>query len=1270
MQLESIANDTSVDDVTPVIGDETTPESISPVESPPELPTESLPERLRSTLYRAIDVGRVEGTRKICKQIPEKTGLSLADDMFKHPETGVNVLHYAINKNCKMQVVKMLLESCKPDLILQTQDEEVAAITTKKTILHKLAFKGELNLIKVTLDKLPGGEIENDFLEQTVLTEMEGQRPRPMNCMHIAALMGHSEVLDYLVLIGMDVNIVNNKGDTPLMWAVKNKHAGAVRKLIKLCADVNQENDKGSTPLYWACRYGHVEIVKILIQEGKADIHHRRKLGLVSPIVLAAALGHSKIVSVLIEHGAEINLSIQGGYTPLHYAASQGNADTVKLLILLGANIHAETDFGETPLLLAAAGDEAETVEVLASEGASLDCMNKAGRTVWHFAIDAESSQLLETLVHIYRSLRRVSGGKIIFPVGKTALHIATLKEDIDKLQKLLDLGADPSAVDSNGNTFLHIAAKEDCTAVISVFLGQANVNAQNSVGNTALHLAAHYGKIEAVNQLLKRVQVDLKNDTDETALHVACKSYMSEPDVVKLIVDTIIKAHNWSLIDAADIDGNSALHIAAQHGRDDLLDYLKPLNPRLINKNGDSPLHIAAKAGRRELLEEMFEVFNIGININQENNKHETVLHIAMNNLDIELVEIVLSAGSDLEVQDNRGNTALHILAKKATPDSEMNGKCMPLFDAVMDNAVSWYCRKNKLQVPESGTDIYISYQRRSVTYLTSEIPNKQGLSVLLLCTKLGCKTMLETILQSPGVYFFYEDSQYVFDVTSLIPETTLTNAGDDLKNRSVVGIYKKMYVSIQDENGSGLRISCLDLIVQAKDIQTANTMLDIVPIKQLVIDYWAVYQGLYGFLMFIHIFYMSFLSGYGIPLISYVYLSDNSNSNTNDTSTAEDITTFPSGFFLLWPIILLIFELYYVIINAYIWSMKRQMVDPLKAKNRSCVRSLHSAYLTITEHFSHITCVIFCLLIFIWFGLYSANSVSQVPVIATTFVIGWLFTIVFTKGFQSVHAYSIMIKNIILTDISRFFFIYLFVLFAFSFAFQALFWLSPTYSERYPTAWHFFLLVFNVMIGVEEMFGEGFDEEFEQLGISSIGVYARVLYVLYTSISTIILFNLLIAMMTDTYADVRKKEDTSWRISSLQLAMHIEKSMPFIPHFFKAIGIKRNPLAFDSNTSRWLFYISQSEVQLNSTNKNDEVINTLGRLKMDLSTLHSGMSLMNDKLELLAQQSVLPMLDTSIRPRPAARFKELTPRTSTPKNQDRRVTFSELPTVDIELS
>jgi len=92
------------------------------------------------------------------------------------------------------------------------------------------------------------------------------------------------------------------------VWScsARGNHVDTVRLLIGRGADLRLENDKGSTPLYWAVRYGFAQLVRVLLDEGRVDVAQRRKLGLVTPVVLASALGHANIVSDLLDRGADV----------------------------------------------------------------------------------------------------------------------------------------------------------------------------------------------------------------------------------------------------------------------------------------------------------------------------------------------------------------------------------------------------------------------------------------------------------------------------------------------------------------------------------------------------------------------------------------------------------------------------------------------------------------------------------------------------------------------------------------------------------------------------------------------------------------------------------------------------------------------------------------------------------------------------------------------------------------------------------------------------
>jgi len=74
-------------------------------------------------------------------------------------------------------------------------------------------------------------------------------------------------------------------------------------------------------------------------------------------------------------------------------------------------------------------------------------------------------------------------------------------------------------------------------------------------------------------------------------------------------MIDVIVKANTWSLVDAVDMSGNTALHVAARRGRTDVIAELAVLNPATKNNDGDTPFHVAAGAGHPYCFETMLQV-------------------------------------------------------------------------------------------------------------------------------------------------------------------------------------------------------------------------------------------------------------------------------------------------------------------------------------------------------------------------------------------------------------------------------------------------------------------------------------------------------------------------------------------------------------------------------------------------------------------------------------------------------------------------------------
>ena len=101
------------------------------------------------------------------------------------------------------------------------------------------------------------------------------------------------------------VNATNVNGNTPLMVAVgHNKLSTDIAEfLIKNGADVNAKNNYNSTPLTIACESGNVKMVKLLVKYG-ADVNNPMTEHGSWPLLAADS---DEIEEFLIEHGAKMN---------------------------------------------------------------------------------------------------------------------------------------------------------------------------------------------------------------------------------------------------------------------------------------------------------------------------------------------------------------------------------------------------------------------------------------------------------------------------------------------------------------------------------------------------------------------------------------------------------------------------------------------------------------------------------------------------------------------------------------------------------------------------------------------------------------------------------------------------------------------------------------------------------------------------------------------------------------------------------------------------
>jgi ankyrin repeat protein len=156
------------------------------------------------------------------------------------------------------------------------EDEEVRLTALCNEILHEASEVGDLEKIILLIEQIQheiGIEIDVDMVDESGETSVL-----------IASGEGYPDIVEYLIQNEADVNIATYSGETPLMQVAQNSiinkdtQLNIVEQLIKARANINCQDKYGKTPLILATESNSPKIVSKLLESG-ADISIRDKHG-------------------------------------------------------------------------------------------------------------------------------------------------------------------------------------------------------------------------------------------------------------------------------------------------------------------------------------------------------------------------------------------------------------------------------------------------------------------------------------------------------------------------------------------------------------------------------------------------------------------------------------------------------------------------------------------------------------------------------------------------------------------------------------------------------------------------------------------------------------------------------------------------------------------------------------------------------------------------------------------------------------------------------
>lgn len=515
----------------------------------------------------------------------------------------VTPLRLAVRAN-NLEMVKILIEAgANPN-----SDQESLP-------LHVAAFNGNFDILRYLLSK--GAALTHPVTGWTAL--------------HSAASGGHIEIADYLIAQGVNINSQDEDGQTPLMYASEYP-IPLVKLLVSKGAELNLIDASGETALDWANRLGRkrpqtAKYLKILgAMQGDA-IHQQ--------LFAAVRSDDAQAVATLAAKGISMNILYEDT-TPLVIATLETqNPDMIKLLYQLGADLSLED-----PAIQASYLGFNRFVRILADMGAPLRNL-KTGWTALHSAVSGGHTDLAEWLI-VIKSLDVNAQDED----GETPLMYATRHTDMQLIKLLLAKGADVNLKDNDGQTAYDWAVRRD-NLEAAEYLKKLMGGAQGSpaVSGEDMAKAIQEGNTKKIKELVKK-GFNLSTDSSYGGdMFIELAAYHGTLETVKTLVDL-----------GADPKIGGPLIIAAYRGEEDILKYLISQGSALTNPTGWTALHAAASGGHAKIVEYLLTQ---GQNPNAQDEDGESpLMYAAQTNIDV--VRVLINAGADPFLQDNKDQTAL----------------------------------------------------------------------------------------------------------------------------------------------------------------------------------------------------------------------------------------------------------------------------------------------------------------------------------------------------------------------------------------------------------------------------------------------------------------------------------------------------------------------------------------------------------------------------------------------------------------------------------
>uniref|UniRef100_A0ACD6A1P0 Uncharacterized protein n=1 Tax=Avena sativa TaxID=4498 RepID=A0ACD6A1P0_AVESA len=259
---------------------------------------------LEARFIAAAHNGDVRNIKKIAKEL-DVQGHGIPATVASTTYMGMNALHAAGGRG-RLLAYQYLVEEVGMDVDKPDTAQEFTPVA------HAVS-NGCLPAVKYLLDH--GADVHQQRSKGNIAL------------LHTAAVLGYSEIVQFLLSRGADVDAISDLG-TPLAIAALRGYASIVKILLQHNADPNKASCQFG-PLSMALQKSSVSCMKLLIQGG-ANVSG--DIAFDNPLVKAAEKGLTEAIKCLLEAGANPNVPNTFGRLPIELSAEYGTREDVEIL--------------------------------------------------------------------------------------------------------------------------------------------------------------------------------------------------------------------------------------------------------------------------------------------------------------------------------------------------------------------------------------------------------------------------------------------------------------------------------------------------------------------------------------------------------------------------------------------------------------------------------------------------------------------------------------------------------------------------------------------------------------------------------------------------------------------------------------------------------------------------------------------------------------------------------------------------------------------------